>query len=103
MNVQRLGFWALVAVLLVDFGQVHRMVPGLSVLKPGLISQAVLLVAVLLELHTRRWLRSIAVWRFLFLCSIATGLVFGVTEGRVALVLKTELPRYLTAFLGVCL
>lgn len=103
MNVQRLGFWALVAVLLVDFGQVHRMIPGLSLLKPGLVTQAVLLVAVLLELHTLRWLRSIAVWRFLFLCAIGTGLLFGVTEGRVALVLKTELPRYLTAFLGVCL
>ena len=103
MNVQRMGFWALVAVLLVDFGQVHRMVPGLSLLKPGLISEVILLCLVLLELHTMRWYRSIAVWRFLFLCAIATGLLFGVTEGRVALILKTEIPRYLTAFLGTCL
>lgn len=103
MSVQRLGFWALVAVLLVDFGQLHRMVPGLSALKPGLVTQGVLLACVLLELPRGRWLRSIAVWRFLFLCAIATGLLLGVTQGRVALILKTELPRYLTAFLGVCL
>lgn len=103
MNVQRMGLWALMAVLLVDFGQVHRMVPGLALLKPGLLSQLVLFGLVLLELHTMRWLRSIALWRFLFLGAIATGLVLGVTEGRVALILKTELPRYLTAFLGTCL
>jgi hypothetical protein len=30
MNVQRLGFYALIAYLLVDFGQVHQMVPGLA-------------------------------------------------------------------------
>ena len=103
MNVYRLGFWALVAVLLVDFGQIHRMVPGLSLLKPGLLTQALLFVLVLCELKNGRWLRSIAAWRFLFLCAIGTGLLLGVTEGRVALVLKTELPRYLTTFLGVCL
>jgi hypothetical protein len=103
MNVQRLGFWALVAVLLVDFGQLHRMVPGLAALKPGLITQLVLFLLVLLELPTLRWFRSIAVWRFLFLCAIGTGLLAGVTEGRVLLIFKTEVPRYLTAFLGVCL
>lgn len=103
MNLQRAGFWALVAVLLVDFGQVHRMVPGLSALKPGLLTQAALLALVLVELPTLRWLRSIAVWRFLFLAAVGTGLLFGVTEGRVYLTLKTEVPRYLTAFLGACL
>jgi hypothetical protein len=103
MNVQRLGFWALVAVLLVDFGQAHRMVPGLAALKPGLLTQVLLLALVIHELPSGRWFRSIAVWRLLFLGAVATGLLLGVTEGRVALVLKTELPRYATAFLGVCL
>ena len=103
MNTQRLGYWLFVAVLLVDFGQVHKMIPGLSHLKPGAVTQVLLAALVLTEIHRMRWLRSIAVWRFLFLCAIATGLVFAVTQGRVVPVLKTELPRYLTSFLGACI
>jgi O-antigen ligase len=109
MNTQRLGFMALIAYLLVDFGQVHRMIPGLSLLKPGAVTTVVLLALVLLELPRQLhapgggWLRPVVVWRLLFLGAIATGLVFAVTQGRALMVLKTELPRFLTAFLGACL
>jgi O-antigen ligase len=103
MNLQRLGFWIFIAVLLVDFGQVHRMVPGLSSLMPGAITQVLLFALVLTEIGRGRWLRNIAVWRLLFLAAIATGLIFAVTQGRVALIMKTELPRYLSSFLGACI
>lgn len=109
MNLQRLGFPALIAYLLVDFGQVHRMIPGLSLLKPGMITTVLLLILVALELPRQLnapgggWLRPVVIWRVLFLGAIATGLVFAVTQGRALMVLKTELPRFLTAFLGACL
>jgi O-antigen ligase len=109
MNLQRLGFHALIAYLLVDFGQVHQMVPGLSLIKPGMITTLLLLILVLLELPRGLnapgggWLRPVVIWRVLFLGAIAAGLVFAVTQGRALLVLKTELPRFLTAFLGACL
>lgn len=102
MNLQRAGFWALVWVILVDFGQVHRIVPSLSHLMPGAIGEAVLLVLVLIELPRGRWVRNIAVWRLLFMGAIATGILIGVTQGRSLLIFRTELPRYFTTFLGAC-
>src|SRR5690606_23901094 len=109
MSLYRLGFWALVAYLLVDFGQVHRMVPGMSLLMPGAITTVALFLLVLAELPRGlnapggSWLRPVVVWRALFLGAVATGLVFGITQGRALMVMQSELPRFLTAFLGACL
>lgn len=106
MNLYRLGFWTLAAYLMVDFGQVHQIVPGLKYLMPGALTEGLLLVLVLAELPRALnapgggWFRPIMLWRFLFICAIATGLVFAVTQGRALMVLKTEVPRYLTGFLG---
>ncbi|HKP97268.1 MAG TPA: O-antigen ligase family protein [Fibrobacteria bacterium] len=109
MSTYRMGFWALMAYLLVDFGQVHRMIPGFSHLMPGAITTAVLLALVALEAPRGlnapggTWLRPVVVWRVLFLGAVATGLLLAVTQGRALMVLKTEAPRFLTAFLGACL
>ena len=109
MNAYRLGFWAWLAYLLIDFGQVHRMIPGLSHLKLGALATVVLIALVLIELPRGLsapgggWLRPLVIWRALFLFAIGTGLILGVTQGRAFLVLKTELPRFLAAFLGALL
>lgn len=109
MSVYRMGFWALMAYLLIDFGQVHKMVPGLSYLMPGAVTTVILLALVLAELPRGLnapgggWLRPVVIWRVLFLGAIATGLLLAVTQGRALMVFKTELPRFLTAFLGACL
>lgn len=109
MSVYRMGFWALVAYLLVDFGQVHRMVPGLSHLMPGAITSLILLALVIAEAPRAfnapggSWIRPVVVWQVLFLGAIAAGLLLAVTQGRALMVMQTELPRFLTAFLGACL
>lgn len=109
MSTSRMGFWALVAYLLIDFGQVHRMIPGFAHLMPGAITTAILLVLVALEAPRAlnapggTWIRPVLIWRVLFLGAIATGLILAVTQGRALMVLKTELPRFLTAFLGACI
>jgi O-antigen ligase len=109
MSVYRAGFWSLMAYLLIDFGQVHRMIPGLSYLMPGAVTTAILLALVVAELPRGLnapgggWVRPVVIWRVLFLGAIATGLLLAVTQGRALMVIKTELPRFLTAFLGACL
>src|SRR4051812_14170993 len=106
MNTYRMGFWSLVAYLLIDFGQVHRMIPGFSHLMPGAITTAILLALVAIEAPRGlaapggTWLRPVVIWRILFLGAIAIGLILAVTQGRALMVLKTEVPRFLTAFLG---
>jgi O-antigen ligase len=102
MNLQRLGFWTLIFVLFVDFGQAHQMIPGLSHLKPGALGEILLFILVLTEIPRGRWLGNIAIWRLFFLGAIATGVLVGITQGRALLVFKMELPRYLTTFLGIC-
>lgn len=109
MNGSSLGFKVWLAYLLIDFGQVHRVIPGLSHLMPGAIATVALLILVALELPRGLnapgggWLRSLVVWRVLFLCAIAVGLLLAVTQGRALLVLKTEAPRFAAAFLGALL
>jgi O-antigen ligase len=109
MSTYRMGFWALMAYLLIDFGQVHRMIPGMKYLMPGALTTVILLALVLIELPRGlnapggTWLRPIVLWRVLFLGAIATGLLLAVTQGRALMVLKTEVPRFLTAFLGACI
>lgn len=109
MNARRFGFWAWIAYLLIDFGQLHRIIPGLSHLMPGALATVVLGILVLTELPrgfsdpVGGWLCPLLVWRALFLFAIATGLILAVTQGLPYLVLKTEIPRFLTAFLGALL
>lgn len=109
MSGSTLGFKVWLAYLLIDFGQVHRMIPGLALLKPGAIATVALIAMVLIELPRGLkapeggWLRSLVVWRVLFLCAIGVGLALAVTQGRALLVLKTEAPRFAAAFLGALL
>ena len=109
MNTYRLGFWTWLAYLLIDFGQVHRMIPGFSHLMLGALATVVLIALVLTELPRGLsapgggWLRPLVVWRARFIFAIATGLILAVTQGRALLVLKTELPRFFAAFLGAVL
>jgi O-antigen ligase len=106
MSPYRVGFWTWLAYLLIDFGQVHQIIPGLSHLKLGAMATVVLIVLVLTELPRGLsapgggWLRNLVIWRVLFLSAIAIGLVLAVTQGRALMVLKTEFPRFLAAFLG---
>jgi O-antigen ligase len=109
MSTYRIGYWALMAYLLIDFGQVHRMIPGLAHLMPGAIATLLLIAMVAVEAPRAlsapggTWIRPVVIWRILFLCAIAVGLALAVTQGRAWLVLRTELPRFLTGFLGACL
>lgn len=107
MSLYRLGFWTLMAYLMVDFGQVHQIIPGLKYMMPGALTEGLLFLLVLAELPRALnspgggLIRPIMVWQFLFLCAIGLGLIFAVTQGRALMVLKTEFPRYLTGFLGI--
>ncbi len=103
MNISSLGFTALIAYLLVDFGQVHRMIPGVEYLFLGVITQALLIICVAAKFFTFAWVHPIATWRGLFLLSLFPGLIWGITQGRVAGILEAEIPRFLTGFLGACL
>lgn len=109
MSTYRVGFWAWIAYLLIDFGQVHRIIPGMSHLMLGALATVTLIILVLLELPRGLsapgggWLRPLVVWRALFLLSIAIGVVLAVTQGRALMVMKTEAPRFLAAFMGALL
>lgn len=109
MSPYRVGFWTWLAYLLIDFGQVHRIIPGMSHLMLGALATVTLVVLVLAELPRGLsapgggWLRPLVVWRVLFLFAIGIGLVLAVTQGRALMVLKTEFPRFLAAFLGALL
>ncbi len=109
MSPYRVGFWTWLAYLLIDFGQVHRIIPGMSHLFLGALATVTLIVLVLTELPRGLnspgggWLRPLVVWRVLFLFAIAVGLVLAVTQGRALMVLKTEFPRFIAAFLGALL
>ena len=109
MSGSSLAFKVWLAYLLIDFGQVHRIIPGLSHLMLGAMATVVLLVLVVLELPRGLnapgggWLRPLVAWRVLFLCAIGVGLALAVTQGRALLVLKTEAPRFAAAFLGAVL
>jgi hypothetical protein len=109
MSPYRFGFWAWIAYLLIDFGQVHRIIPGMSHLMLGALATVTLLILVLVELPRGLsapgggWLRPLVVWRVLFLFSIAIGLVLAVTQGRALMVMKMEAPRFLAAFMGALL
>lgn len=106
MNSYRIGFWTWILYLLVDFGQVHRVIPGMSHLMLGALATVVLILLVLIELprglHVPGggWLRPLVIWRVLFLCVVGAGLVLAVTQGRALMVMKMEVPRFLAAFLG---
>ncbi len=107
MSLYRIGFWTLAAYLMVDFGQVHQIIPGLKYMLPGALTEGLLFLLVLAELPRTLnapgggWFRPILLWQVLFLGSVALGLVFAVTQGRALMVLKTEVPRFLTGFLGI--
>lgn len=109
MSPYRVGFWTWLAYLLIDFGQVHRIIPGMSHLMLGALATVTLIVLVLTELPRGLsapgggWLRPLVVWRVLFLCVVGTGLILAVTQGRALMVLKTEAPRFIAAFLGALL
>ena len=109
MTTHRIGFIAWLAYLLIDFGQLHRIIPGMSHLMLGALATVVLIGLVLMEAPRAfaapggGWFRPVVLWRILFLCAIATGLLLAVTQGRALLVLKTEAPRFLAAFLGALL
>jgi O-Antigen ligase len=105
----RLGFWTWIAYLLIDFGQVHRIIPGMSHLMLGALATVTMIALVLIEMPRGLsapgggWLRPLVVWRVLFLLSIAVGLLLAITQGRAFLVLKMEVPRFLAAFMGALL
>ena len=109
MNFHRIGFRVWLVYLLIDFGQLHRIIPGMSHLMLGALATVVLFVMVLLEAPRALnapgggWFRPVVAWRILFLCAIATGLLLAVTQGRALLVLKTEAPRFVAAFVGALL
>jgi hypothetical protein len=63
MSLYRAGYWTLIAYFLIDFGQVHRMIPGFEHLKLGAITQVTLITLVACEAFKWRWARPIALWR----------------------------------------
>ena len=50
MSLYRMGFWTLVAYLMVDFGQVHQFIPGMKYLMPGALTEVLLFLLVAAEL-----------------------------------------------------
>jgi hypothetical protein len=109
MSPSRIGFWAWIAYLLIDFGQVHRIIPGMSHLMLGALATVTLVILVMAEMPRGLsapgggWLRPLVVWRVLFLGSISIGILLAVTQGRALMVMKMEAPRFLAAFMGALL
>lgn len=103
MNVYRAGYWTSLVFFLVDLGQVHTMVPGLRYLKLGFVSQAILLVLVLMEISRVKWLKPVAIARIVFFLGVVICTGFAINKGMARRVITTEFFRAFAGFLGFCI
>ena len=87
----------------VDLCQLHHVIPGMKYLKLGILTQALLLLINLLHFSQYRGDKKILILRFLFILVIVYGLFWGMDPGRTFMIAKSDIPRYFSGFLGICL
>lgn len=87
----------------VELFQIHHIIPFVDKLKPGLLSQAAMVVVIAMRIADFSWIKNIAIWKALLLLAIVPGLFVGVTQGLVLRAFTAEATRYVFGFIGACL
>jgi len=101
MNKYTIGLWAAIIYMLIDFAQIHTIIPGVKHLKLGFISGNIAVLLVLTEFFRFRWIGALSIWTGLFVISVIPGLVFGVTNGLVFKTLLSTGYSFIAFFLGL--
>ncbi len=87
----------------IDLCQLHHIIPGMKYLKLGILTQLSLMFFNIAYFYSYQGDKKIIILRFLFILVVISGLFWGQDPGRTMLIVKSDIPRYFSGLIGICL
>ncbi len=103
MNRYSIGLFASAIFFLINFSQLHVLIPGIKYLKLGLLTSIILSISIFPDIFKKEWYTPLGKWRLLFILSLVPGMFFGFSTGYPRTAVIISLQDFIAGFIAPCI